>query len=271
MARPKPGSGSPSHSSIGRRSVVALSELDKPDAVLKVLAEYDQLGEEVFLIKYGYDRSRAYWLLFNGKRYASKAVLGVAFKYQASGARPLRASEFAGGEATVRRALMRLGFTVEVDDSPDTTVLALQDNDADETVFDPEGMVDARDKLLRGIKARRGQKVFRDRLLAAYDGRCAISGCAVLDVLEAAHIVPYRGGNTHHPTNGLLLRADLHTLFDCGLFAVDPDTLQVQVSPSIADPGYRKFHGHKLQPVVDSRLAPSLAALRHHRKTAAFE
>ncbi|MBO1081728.1 HNH endonuclease [Roseomonas sp. 573] len=129
-------------------------------------------------------------------------------------------------------------------------------------------MLDAREKVLREIKARRGQKAFRDQLLKAYDGRCAISGCAVLDVLEAVHIVPYRGDNTNHPINGLLLRADLHTLFDCGLIAIDPDTLKVLVASAIKDPSYREFHGHMLRRAIDLRLAPSLAALRHHRKAA---
>jgi HNH endonuclease len=55
----------------------------------------------------------------------------------------------------------------------------------------------------------------------------------VLDVLEAAHIYPYRGDSTNHVANGLLLRADLHTLLDCGLPAIDPDGLRVAMAPSI--------------------------------------
>ncbi|MCG7354741.1 HNH endonuclease [Roseomonas mucosa] len=84
-------------------------------------------------------------------------------------------------------------------------------------------------------------------------------------MLEAAHILPYRGEATNHPTNGLLLRADLHTLFDCGLLAIDPDTLQVLVSASIMEPTYREMHGRKLREVSDARLAPSRVALRRHR------
>ena len=63
---------------------------------------------------------------------------------------------------------------------------------------------------------------FRDALIGAYAGRCAITGCSVLDILEAAHITPYLGPDTNHVTNGLLLRADLHTLFDtCLLYTSD--------------------------------------------------
>jgi len=50
-------------------------------------------------------------------------------------------------------------------------------------------------------------------------------------VLEAAHIKPYRGKTDSHLENGLLLRADLHTLFDLNLIGVEPDTLTVRVHP----------------------------------------
>lgn len=57
----------------------------------------------------------------------------------------------------------------------------------------------------------------------AYERRCAVTGCTVEAVLEAAHISPYRGDHTNDVTNGLLLRADIHTMFDCGLIKVDGD------------------------------------------------
>jgi hypothetical protein len=71
--------------------------------VLSVLDEYAQLGQDDFLDKYGFQRSRRFWLQHEGKLYESKAVLGVA-----AGLRP---SDFSGGESTVSR-LSRLGFTV---------------------------------------------------------------------------------------------------------------------------------------------------------------
>jgi hypothetical protein len=61
------------------------------------------------------------------------------------------------------------------------------------------------------IALRRGQRVFRSRLLHDYAGRCAITGCDCVDALEAAHIFPFQGDQTNTPANGLLLRADLHT------------------------------------------------------------
>ncbi len=48
----------------------------------------------------------------------------------------------------------------------------------------------------------------------AYGGRCAVTNCDIEDVLEAAHISPYNGPSTDQVYNGLLLRTDIHTLFD---------------------------------------------------------
>ncbi len=104
--------------------------------------------------------------------------------------------------------------------------------------------------------------MFRDKLLAAYGRRCAITGCTVPDVLEAAHIYPFRGEETNHPANGLLLRADLHTLLDCGLLAVDPNGLKVVVAPSIRDSSYGKLHGRALQPREAGCQEASIEALR---------
>ncbi len=66
--------------------------------------------------------------------------------------------------------------------------------------------------VLGAIQSRRGQPEFRQRLLAAYEGRCAITGCNVAEALEAAHIVPYAADGTYATSNSLLMRADIHTL-----------------------------------------------------------
>ena len=92
---------------------------------------------------------------------------------------------------------------------------------------------DERETVKRGIKLRRGQQKFRDTLLKRYKNTCVVTGCKIVDILEAAHIRPYRGKNDNHPSNGLLLRADIHTLFDLNLIAIDPDTMKVHFHPRI--------------------------------------
>jgi hypothetical protein len=96
-----------------------------------------------------------------------------------------------------------------------------------------ENPVEQRKKLLRSIAIRQGQPRFRKNLIDRY-GCCLISGCSVKDTLEAAHIHPYAENGTNHISNGLLLRADFHTLFDLYLLAIDAD-LVIHVHPSLRD------------------------------------
>ncbi|WP_188449915.1 HNH endonuclease [Sphingomonas psychrolutea] len=91
------------------------------------------------------------------------------------------------------------------------------------TPFYPTNQEDGHNQIERMVTLRQGQRSFRNSLMAAYERRCAITACEIDEVLEAAHISPYMGEHTNHVTNGLLLRADMHTLFDCGLIKVDPD------------------------------------------------
>lgn len=80
---------------------------------------------------------------------------------------------------------------------------------------------------------REGQPEFRRRVIELYGGRCAISLCGTVDALEAAHIVPYKGKDSNQPWNGILLRADLHLLFDKNLLRIDPATLRIRLDPRL--------------------------------------
>ncbi len=95
---------------------MALNDITR-DVVLQAITEYDRLGQEAFLERYGFDRARQYLLVHDGKRYASKAIVGVAHGFL-QGKRPLASDEFNGGEATVGRLLRRLGLTVQVGEAP---------------------------------------------------------------------------------------------------------------------------------------------------------
>lgn len=128
--------------------------------------------------------------------------------------------------------------------------------------FDPTSLEDAREKTVAAITRRRGQPAFRAALLRAYRGRCAISGCAVEGVLEAAHIVPYLGPKTNAVSNGLLLRSDLHTLFDLGLLWVDPERFTVEIAESLEGSSYRQLRGRALRLPSAAADRPSPAALK---------
>ena len=380
---------------------MGLADITKPAHVLMAIAEYDQIGREAFLTKYGFRPSRAYWLMHDGRAYDSKAILGAAHAFARPDLGRLIASDFSGGQSTVQRKLEAMGFEVKTMTTVDggtlastaalvtgrvytrsdlrslfditdstlntgvfrlnkgrtiwlfvtlkktsdrvqyedrlegdtlywqgqssgrtdkliathyengldlivflrsqkyefpgagfrclgsfiyeshsgsrpatfilkraTAVTSLLPSSADTAAFDPNNIDDARQRVQRTIAQRRGQQAFRDLLIEAYDGRCCMSGCSVLDVLEAAHIYPYRGPDTNKVDNGLLLRADLHTLFDCGLLAIEPTTLSILVAPTLRGSEYERLHGRALRLTVRPDMRPSAAALAMHRATA---
>jgi len=90
---------------------MSLADLTRP-AVLAAIEEHDRLGREDFLRRYGFGPARDYRLLFDGREYDSKAIVGVAHQFIAPGAVALTPAEFSGGRDTVKRTLERLGFVV---------------------------------------------------------------------------------------------------------------------------------------------------------------
>lgn len=132
-------------------------------------------------------------------------------------------------------------------------------------VFDANDVEDARQRVLMGIVRRQGQPAFRTSLLEAYGGACAITGCNLSAVLEAAHIHPYKGDHTNVVSNGLLLRADIHTLFDLRLIAIDPDTLTVLVAPELNGTEYSQLRGQAVRTPTQPLFQISLDALAWHR------
>lgn len=84
----------------------------------------------------------------------------------------------------------------------------------------------------RLMTPRLGQGAFQAIVQEAYDRRCAITGHTILPTLQAAHIHPVAEGGQHRVDNGLLLRSDVHTMFDRGYLAVD-DHYRLLVSPRL--------------------------------------
>ena len=117
---------------------------------------------------------------------------------------------------------------------------------------------------MQEVVARQGQPEFRRRLIEAYVGQCAVTGCIVVEVLQAAHIAPYDGLPTNTVTNGLLLRADVHDLFDRGLLWVT-DTMRIGVDKRLDGSDYAAFRGKKLKLPVLKHEHPDGDKLRQHR------
>ena len=116
-------------------------------------------------------------------------------------------------------------------------------------------------------KSRLGQQRFREEMLGRYGPRCAITGPQPPEILEAAHIRSFSSSPRHDRDNGLLLRRDLHALFDRGLIAVDPGTWTIEVAPELHRyPAIAALHGAPLN--VPEELRPSKALIEEHATNA---
>lgn len=385
---------------------MSLSEITDPMAIRQAVNEFDLIGREAFLARYGFSKARRFFLEVDGKLYDSKAVIGAAHGYQYPNRGPLVYDDFSGGEKTVQRKLEELGFHVKVlgpafDDevSPytserltvghiyarehlaatfgitdatlntgvfrpagtnsiwlfvtkdktqdrtqyqdrlegdrlywqgqtsgrtDAMIVAHENRDLELLLFyrerkyqhpkaafrfeghfryvshsgakpsnfvlerleeridaptpvgkeaerfDPTSVEDGRARIMGMVTRRQGQGAFRTALLDAYGRRCAVTDCSVEAVLEAAHIHPYLGPSTNHVTNGLLVRADIHTLFYLGLVAVDAE-YRLMLSPELKDSVYNSLYGKVIRLPKSSLARPSAAALQWHRQQHGFE
>lgn len=130
-----------------------------------------------------------------------------------------------------------------------------------------EVLIAQKDEVLEGLErryslheARPDQAAFRDSLMSRYNGRCAISDCDVEATLEAAHVIPFSESIAlrNEPKNGLLLRADIHSLLDRALLVIDPEGNRVVLSDSLRGTVYWSLN----QKVIDPAPAkPYLEAL----------
>jgi uncharacterized protein YjbI with pentapeptide repeats len=111
-------------------------------------------------------------------------------------------------------------------------------------------------EIRKFLQKRQGQGKFRQSLIKFYQGRCAITGCDIEGVLEAAHIEPYCIYKTNDPQNGILLRADLHTLFDLNLIILHPYSKKIEIKESLQMSSYYKFHETTLQSHEENIYSP---------------
>lgn len=158
--------------------------------------------------------------------------------------------------------LARSGFMPSIEE--------IQAQEDEQGGFNPATVRDGREWVLSTIVRRRGQAAFRASLLAAYASTCPVTGCKVEPLLEAAHIIPYLGATTNHIQNGLPLRADIHTLFDLQLLAIDPETLTVLLAPALLGSEYGVLAGRLIDLPMDAMHHPSREALRTHRIRCSF-
>jgi putative restriction endonuclease len=156
--------------------------------------------------------------------------------------------------------------------SPLETALqeVLQDAGLDVPALD----VDALDQDLRDFAeqvraVRAGQARFRRQLLDVYHS-CAVTGTEVERVLDAAHISPFSGDLSNDVSNGMMLRRDIHRLFDDHLLTVTPE-YTVRVTPELWGSEYTALDGRALMALpTQDRHRPSPELLRKHNMKCAW-
>jgi hypothetical protein len=176
-------------------------------------------------------------------------------------------ADFGGIERFVRRRLLNTSVGGPVLDMSGMIRISERDM-AKLQLLEPQNSKEGRQAVIDTIIKRRGHPGFRQALLDAYEHRCAITNFTAVDALEAAYIVPFRGKSTHHASNGLLLRADVHTLFDLGKIAVDTKTMSVVICDDLMETSYRILAGRPLRYPRDESQRPSPEALDLHRRLA---
>lgn len=119
------------------------------------------------------------------------------------------------------------------------------------------------------VLPRLGQGLFRVFLTDYYDKRCSLTGERTLPVLDAAHIKPYTITQKHEVSNGLLMRSDLHRLFDSGYLSINPMNRTIAVSKRIRDEfengkEYYKLEGTSIREPNTLWVRPSDENLEFH-------
>lgn len=120
------------------------------------------------------------------------------------------------------------------------------------------------------VQPRLGQGIFRVTVMDAYSRACAVTREHSLPVLEASHIKPYAADGPHDVRNGVLLRADLHRLFDQGYVTITPE-YRLEVSPRLREDyrngrSYYPLHGSSVSLPSAAADAPSADFLRWHNE-----
>lgn len=101
------------------------------------------------------------------------------------------------------------------------------------------------ERVKREILARQGQSSFRKTLLQAYNYKCCVTGSTILEILEASHINAYSKSEDNCVNNGLILRTDIHTLFDRGLIKIGKN-YKLQINKELSNTEYSIYDGKKV-------------------------
>ncbi len=187
---------------------MALGDIDDPNYILSAIAECDKMGTDAFLSHYGFKNARDYFLLYEGRRYPSKAIVGVAHKYAHPSGKALKYTDFTGGLQQTIPLLEDLGFA---------WLGPGKDLPAGDKA--PSRSVITGSRIIRDTSVARAVKKLHDHACQVCGQRLLLPGGPYA---EGAHIRPL--GQPHNgpdePSNVLSLCPNCHVLFDSGAIGI---------------------------------------------------
>lgn len=119
--------------------------------------------------------------------------------------------------------------------------------------FVEEAKDDELQKIQVWVNQRKNQSKFKLNLLKKYNSQCLISKIKIPELIEAAHIYPHSKSGQNNVANGILLRSDLHILFDYGLLSINPENFNVIIDKFLEKTEYQKFHDLKVDLPEESK------------------
>jgi hypothetical protein len=130
--------------------------IEKSESVLKAIREFDQLGRDKFLARYGFGRAKSYYILNNGRVYDSKAIAGVARGFDSPSLTPLAHNQFSGGEHQVAKLMRKLGFTIvtEVPGELDAPLVLVQNGQNEGASYDSGDAIGERFRFSNRFKSK---------------------------------------------------------------------------------------------------------------------
>jgi HNH endonuclease len=206
--------------------------IGSPD-VEKAISEFHRMKRDAFLRKIGSRMPSKSWFV---RGCDAKSIAARAF-HIATGRR-IHTTDF--NTRDVVRYFGDQGLGYKLSPSRDLTRAAHLRIDE----FDPSKLKDERKRIKKELVQREGQPSFRKKLLRTY-GKCAVTKVHLEHVLHAAHIIQHLGPATNKIQNGMILRADIHALYDKGLIAID-DGYVVRVHRSLSGTPYWRYHGRSI-------------------------
>lgn len=192
---------------------MSVEDIDDRRYIIEAIKEFDRLGRGPFLEQYRYGPSRNIFLLYDGREYDAKAIVGVAHNYIPKSTGPLVNSLF-NSRHDAEPLLRRLKFY-----TINKTIRNL------ETEYQ------------RLVWLRKTQRVFSDKVKVYWRNLCAVTGIEAPNLLEACHIKPWTESSEAerlNPFNGLYLAVHIHAAFDANLIGIAPDG-SVELSNSLTE------------------------------------